>query len=78
MIPAVIAIGPAPSTHGKQMQRIAGYGLTVFGTVLFGISVLADVLKVGNGTFFGRQQVFGVLAGLLMASVGLVVFRRGD
>lgn len=50
----------------------------VFGAVLFGISLLADLLRVGNGTFFGERQLIGTIAGLAFASLGIVVFRRGD
>lgn len=60
------------------MQRQTGNFLLVFGTVLFGISLLADFLRLGNGTFFGEKQIISSLAGLLIASVGIVIFRRSN
>ena len=60
------------------MQRMVGTWLVVAGTILFGVSVLADFLPIGNGRFFGARQLLGTIAGCAIAALGLVLFRRAD
>ena len=50
--------------------------LLVVGIVLLLLSVLADVIGIGNQTGFGAWQIAGTLAGGILALVGLLLMLK--
>ncbi len=57
----------------KTASRI----LLVVGIGLLLASLLADVIGIGDGVGFGRQQMMGVAAGAIVAAIGLFLVLKG-
>ncbi len=52
--------------------------LGVAGVLLVLVSLLADVIGLGTGSGFGRYQVSGVVAGLLLLAVAVRRWRSSQ
>ena len=50
--------------------------LGVAGVLIVLVSLLADVIGLGTGSGFGRYQMSGVIAGLLLLAVAVRRWRR--
>ena len=50
--------------------------LGVAGVLIVLVSLLADVIGLGTGPGFGRYQMYGVVAGLLLLAVAVGRWRR--
>ena len=57
-------------------NRCVAWALVAVGIVVAVLSLLADVLGLGQGRGFGSAQVVGVVAGALLLIAGIVVRRR--
>lgn len=57
--------------------RQLAYALILIGVVVALVSLLADTLGIGSGDF-GTYQIIGLVAGLIVAAIGLYLayFRR--
>ena len=54
-----------------QSNKTASIILLVVGVGLFVVSLLADVIGIGDDAGFGRQQTAGTAAGVIIAAIGL-------
>jgi hypothetical protein len=54
----------------------SGWLLVVVGVVVLAVSALADPIGIGEGSGFGWKQAVGMVAGLLVAALGVVVVAR--
>ncbi len=54
-----------------QSNKTASIILLVVGVGLFVVSLLADVIGIGDDPGFGRQQTAGTAAGVIIAAIGL-------
>jgi len=50
--------------------------ILVMGLLIGGVTILADVLKLGDSSGFGWQQIAGAVIGLIMIGLGVVRGRR--
>ena len=50
--------------------------LTIAGALIVLVSLLADEIGLGTGTGFGRYQISGVVAGLLLLAVAVRRWRK--
>jgi uncharacterized membrane protein YdcZ (DUF606 family) len=50
----------------------------IIGAGLLLISLLADVIGIGDDVGFGRQQTMGTVAGLIILAVGVYLNRKQD
>ena len=57
----------------KTASRI----LLVVGIGLLLVSLLADVIGIGDDVGFGRQQMMGTAAGAIVAAIGLFLALKG-
>ena len=57
---------------GKQLAGI----IVIIGGGLLVVSLLADVIGVGDDPGFGTQQMMGTIAGAVIAVLGLVVMKK--
>ncbi len=59
-------------------ERQLAYILIVIGVVVALVSLLADVIGIGSDEGFGTYQIVGLIAGIVVALIGLylVYFRR--
>ena len=57
----------------KTASRI----LLVVGIGLLLVSLLADVIGIGDDVGFGRQQTMGTAAGAIVAAIGLFLVLKG-
>ena len=58
-------------------KRTVGVVLLVVGIIVLLVSLLANVLGIGNPTVFGYQQIVAAVVGAIVAVVGLVLTLRG-
>jgi hypothetical protein len=56
-------------------RQLAGIIVTVGGGII-GISLLADVIGLGNQRGFGVKQLLGALIGVVIVSLGLLVMKK--
>ncbi len=54
-----------------QSNKTASIILLVVGVGLLVVSLLADVIGIGDDPGFGRQQTAGTAAGVIIAAIGL-------
>jgi hypothetical protein len=59
----------ASNKLSSQIVLVIGIGLLV-------VSLLADVMGIGDDPGFGRQQTLGSVAGAAIAVIGLVLLGR--
>jgi hypothetical protein len=52
-------------------SKMASMVVLVIGIGLLVVSLLADVIGVGDDPGFGRQQTLGTIAGVIISGVGL-------
>jgi LPXTG-motif cell wall-anchored protein len=52
-------------------KETASIVLLVVGIGLLAVSLLADVIGIGDNTGFGNQQTMGTVAGVLITAAGL-------
>ena len=52
--------------------------VVIIGVGLLLISLLADVLGIGDDPGFGSQQTMGSLAGLVILAIGVYLTRKSD
>ena len=57
-------------------RQLAGYSVLGFGSGLLAVSLLADVIGIGNDLGFGVKQTSGTIAGIVIAFLGLMVIRK--
>ena len=57
-----------------KSKKILGIILTVGGIVLLALSLLSDVIGIGNQTAFGWRQMVGTAVGAIAIVVGIVIF----
>ena len=57
---------------GKQLAGI----IVIIGVGFLAISLLANVIGVGDDPGFGRQQTMGSIAGGLIAVMGVVLMKK--
>ena len=57
---------------GRQMASI----IVVIGVGLLVVSLLADIVRIGDDPGFGAQQTLGTAAGAVIAAVGLILARK--
>lgn len=50
--------------------------VSILGTLLFLVSVLADAIGIGVSQMFGWKQITGTVVGLIAAVGGLWYYRR--
>lgn len=57
------------------MRQLAGWGIVVVGVVVAAVGAFAQPLGLsqGDNTEFGTKQLLMVVAGIVVAAVGLVV-----
>jgi hypothetical protein len=53
-----------------------GIVLLAIGIILLVLSLMADVIGIGVGPGFGRNQILGSLAGIVAAGIGLFFVSR--
>ncbi len=62
-----------------MMDKInAATVVVVIGAGLLLISLLADVIGIGDDVGFGRQQTMGSVAGLVILAVGVYLYTKQD
>ena len=54
-------------------KKTAGIVLLVVGIVVLLLSLAADPIGIGGWPGFGRDQIIGTIAGVIVAVVGLVL-----
>ena len=57
-------------------DKIASILVIVIGTGLLAVSLLADVIGLGDDPGFGNQQTMGTIAGLVIIGFGLFLTLR--
>ena len=57
-------------------SKMASIAVLVIGVGLLVVSLLADVIGVGDDVGFGRQQTLGTIAGVVISAVGLYLTLR--
>ena len=57
-------------------NKVASVVVLVIGIGLLLVSLLANVLGIGDNPGFGRQQTLGTITGAAIAGVGLFLVRR--
>ncbi len=57
-------------------QKAASMILLLVGIGLLGVSLLADVIGIGDDPGFGYQQTIGTIAGAVIAAVALFLTLR--
>jgi hypothetical protein len=57
-------------------KKIATIVLLVAGIVLLALSLLADPIGIGSGSGFGRNQIVGVIVGVIAIVAGFFLTRR--
>lgn len=59
-------------------MRILGLTLTVVGGLVFLVSLLADLIGLGDDSGFqiGARQLGGIVLGLLVLLIGILILRR--
>ena len=58
-----------------KARQLAGYSALGLGVGLLAVSLLADVIGIGNDLCFGVKQTTGTIAGILIAFLGLMSIR---
>jgi hypothetical protein len=58
-------------------KKTVGVVLLVVGIIVLLVSVLADVIGIGNQTVFGYLQIAAAVVGAIVAVVGLVLTLKG-
>ena len=58
-------------------KKTVGIVLLVVGIVVLLLSVLADVIGIGDQKVFGYQQIAAAVVGAIVAVVGLVLTLKG-
>ena len=59
----------------KNKKRI-GIILLVVGIAVLALALVADLVGIGNAPAFGRDQIWAVIVGVIVAIVGLVLTLR--
>ncbi len=57
-------------------RKLTGILLLAGGVILFVVSLIADKIGLGASASFGYDQIIGVVAGIVAAAVGFVLFSR--
>ena len=57
---------------GRQMAGI----VVIIGIGLLAVSLLADIIGIGNDLGFGVRQTMGSIAGVVIVFLGLMVMRK--
>ena len=57
---------------GKQMASI----IVGIGVGLLVVSLLADIIRIGDDPGFGSQQTMGTVAGVVITALGLIMVRK--
>jgi hypothetical protein len=65
-------------TVRTRLVRTAGILLSVAGAALLAVSLLADVVGLGDSTRFGPNQVTGTIVGGVVLVVGLLLVLWGS
>ena len=60
----------------RGSKRTIGIVALVVGIVVAIVSLIADVVGIGNPTVFGPQQIVGTIGGVAVAAAGLFLMRR--
>jgi hypothetical protein len=58
-------------------KKTIGIVLLVVGVIVLFLSLLANPIGIGNPSVFGRDQILGAIAGVILAGIGLVLTLRG-
>ena len=56
-----------------RLKKILGIILSVGGIILFVLSLLADVIGIGDTSVFGWIQIVGIAVGAVAFIVGLIL-----
>jgi len=59
-----------------QTGKIASMIIIGIGIGFLAVSLLADVIGIGDDPGFGLQQTTGTIAGVVIAGVGLFLWRK--
>ena len=54
-------------------KKTAGIILLVVGAVILLLSLISEVLGIGSSPGYGRQQIVGIIVGVIMGAVGVVL-----
>jgi hypothetical protein len=57
-------------------SKVASLVVLVIGIGLLAVSLLANVLGIGDSPGFGRQQTLGTITGAAISGVGLFLVRK--
>jgi Na+/glutamate symporter len=57
-------------------KKTVGIVLLVVGVAVLALSLFADPIGIGNATAFGRDQIIGTIAGVIVAVGGFVLAFR--
>jgi hypothetical protein len=60
----------------RGSKKTIGIVALAVGVVVAIVSLIADVVGIGNPTVFGPQQIVGTVGGAIVAVVGLFLMRR--
>ena len=60
----------------RGSKRRIGIVALVVGIVVAIVSLIADVVGIGNPTVFGPQQIAGTIGGAVVAAAGLFLMLR--
>jgi uncharacterized membrane protein len=61
--------------EGHMPKKTIGIVLIIIGVILALVSVLADVIGIGNKAGFGWQQLLGTVVGIVVLLVGVWLAR---
>ena len=50
----------------------------VLGALILLVSLLADIIGIGDDAGFGRQQTMGTIAGVVVLAVGAYLYKKTD
>jgi hypothetical protein len=57
-------------------KKTTGIALLAIGVVLLIASLTVDLIGIGSSPIFGYKQIIGVIAGVIFAVVGFVLYSR--
>ncbi len=60
-----------------NIKRITGTLLLVAGIAVLIVFAIADKIGIGESPEFGAIQISGVIAGAILAVIGLLLLRKG-
>ena len=50
----------------------------ILGALILLVSLLADIIGIGDDVGFGRQQTTGVIVGVVVLALGAYLYRKDD